>query len=258
MWLRRILGASVVLVGAYVALAGSTAAAPTSFQLVFDGRHTPAAFPSLTGLQHEGPFSGAAPFCASGYGVDISQPDQSALRRFTCSDGTGSFDAIVGPLPAEHGGTGNWRIVAGTEALSKLRGRGTWTSALVAGDPSNPTSVEYRSTWQGVADLDDSGPTIAVSRARAKKLRRPARTYTVTVAFTARDETAGNRVSFVATAQVGSATFSRAGANSTGSAAVSFRFRAPKTARAVRIRIRATDPVGNERGLTRSVRLPSR
>ena len=246
--LRR--GAAVAL-AAFLTVIGSTQAAPTPAQLVFDGVHN-------VRLLHEGPFTGSAPFCSSGYAADVDLSGEVALRRHTCGDGRGTFDARIASLPAEHGGSGTWQVVAGTGELSRLRGRGTWTSVRVAGDPSDPATIVFRSMWQGIADLDDTAPAITLTRATTRKLRRPARTYTLQIAFVARDDIAENRVAYVVGAQVGMAFSFRRGETSTGTVSVSFRVRPARGVKTVRVRIRAGDPIGNERELVRTVRLPSR
>jgi hypothetical protein len=248
-------------VGSLIALltfVGGTIAAPGPFQLVFDGVHTSATFPSATGLQHEGDFNGQSSFCASGHAADISQTGDSAVRRFTCSDGSGSFDVVLASLVAEHGGSGSWRIVGGSGALSRLRGKGSWSSALVRGNPSDPATVVFRSAWSGVADLDDAAPSLTITRVAVKKLRRPARTYTVALRVATADDVTQNPVSYVATAHLDRFDQVRTGTTRSGSIALSYRFRVAARTRTIRLRVRVGDPVGNEREVVRPVRLPSR
>jgi len=53
----------------------------------------------------------------------------------------------VGRLSAEHGGTGTWQIVSGTGSLADLRGKGNFTSVRTGGDPNDPETITFRSTW---------------------------------------------------------------------------------------------------------------
>ena len=101
---------------------GAAATAPPAFHLVFDGAHN-------AQLLHEGTFTTSYPLCPSGQAVDtgVDATTDTAVRQFTCAGG-GEFTAKVRPLPAEHGGSGSWQIVAGSGPLANLRGKGTFTS----------------------------------------------------------------------------------------------------------------------------------
>jgi len=63
---------------------GAGAAAPPSFQLIFDGKHTPA-------LLHEGTFTTSYSPCSSGTAADVSidEATLTAVRQFTCDAGGG-------------------------------------------------------------------------------------------------------------------------------------------------------------------------
>jgi hypothetical protein len=214
---------------------------------VFDGAHTDA-------LLHDGTFAASA-FCSSGQAADVGTVGEAGIRRFTCADGRGTFDARITPLPAEHRGAGTWQIVAGTGELARLRGRGSFTSELLSGDVDNPPTITFRSTWSGVVDLDDAPPAITFTRLTTQKLRRPARSYVLRVAFTAQDD--AGEVAFTATALAGVASYIRSGA-ADGGVSLSFRIRAPRGVRTAQVRVRANDPLGNERAVTRVISLPRR
>jgi hypothetical protein len=238
---------AVVATGAALVVAAASWATPTQFRLVFHGAHTGA-------LLHYGAFESSA-FCSSGQAADFTTVGEAGIRRFTCADGRGTFDARISPLPAEHRGTGTWQIVAGTGELAKLRGRGMFASELLSGDLANPPTITFRSTWQGVVALDDTPPTITFTRLTAQKLRRPARTHLLRVVFTANDG-AGD-VAYTTTVLAGSASHTRFG-TTRGGVSLSFRILAPSRLRTVQVRVRANDPLGNERAVTRVVRLPRR
>jgi hypothetical protein len=86
-----------------------------------------------------------------------------------------------------------WQILDGSGEYADLRGRG-WVRA----EPLEirDSVVTFRSTLGGVADRDAIAPTIGISSARATKLRRPARAYSIRVALALRDDVEGNSVSY--------------------------------------------------------------
>src|SRR5947208_14958430 len=91
----RVRTARVVAIAAVALLsAGGAAAAPASFQLVFDGKHN-------ASLLHEGTFTSSSSLCPSGTAADVSidEGTLTALRRFRCDAG-GDFTAKVGLLRA--------------------------------------------------------------------------------------------------------------------------------------------------------------
>jgi hypothetical protein len=255
-------GACIFGLGLVAAVSTTLAgAAPSAFQLVFEGAHAPSTFPSLSGLQHEGPFTASPPFCASGHAVDIQQiaSTDTAVRRFTCKDGSGDMTAQIENFPAEHavGSTQRWTIVGGTGRYATLRGQGTWTTVSITGDLNQPATVGFITNWQGVVDFDDAAPSASISRASAKKLRRPAGVYVVAVAFSTRDGD-GNAVTYRLRVRDPGVNFAslagRSGQTQSGSA-FSLRVRPTKRARNLLIELAVSDPVGNERSITRSVRL---
>jgi hypothetical protein len=252
---------SLITLGVAAATAlsvGGAGAAPASFQLVFDGRHAPASFPNPTGLQHEGPFTTSSPLCPSGTAKDVaSLGDDMAKRVFTCSSGA-QFTTRVGPLLGEHGGAGTWQIVDGTGALADLRGKGIWQSRRSSGDLSDPATVTFQNTWQGVADLDAAPPTIAVARRGVQKVRKVAATYRVNLRLSL-DDANGGEVSYtlsLADERNPAALVAwRSGETSTGNVSLSLRVKAAKTTRTLRLMVSATDAVGNEGSLTTTIRL---
>jgi hypothetical protein len=161
--IRLVTIAALALIG----VGGAGAAAPPAFELVFDGRHNAV-------LLHEGTFTTSSSWCPSGSAADVSIDDATltATRQFTCAGGS-DFTAKVWPLSAEHGGSGSWQIVAGTGSLESLRGEGTFTSTRLSGDASNPATIVFRASWNGVADFDDTPPIVRVRGASARKIVRP-------------------------------------------------------------------------------------
>ena len=236
---------------AFAAAANGAAQAPTTFRLVFDGSHTPA-------LMHEGPFTTSASFCASGHAADttIEADTETAVRAFTCAGSSDVFTARIRPVPAEHGGGGSWQIVAGTGSLADFRGKGTWRSVRLAGTDADPRTITYRSTWDGVVDFDVSPPTIAITKSSARKLRRPAGTYQLTFTLTF-DEPAGNAVSYEMTVidPRNSVQVFKFGQTSTGASTVALRVHPTKRTRVLRVRVTATDPVGNAAQLAATRRI---
>lgn len=242
------------------AVAGSSAA--SSFELTFQGRHVPAA-DSPRGFWHVGPFTASGGFCSSGMAttlgvIQITASDAEAIRQLTCDDGSGTVTARVFTIDREHEGVGTWRVVEGTGQYMKLRGQGSFTSVRTSGDPRDHGSITFRSSWTGVTDLDDVAPAIAVSSATAAKLRRPKGSFRVRVAFTAQDAS-GSAVRYQVIVRAGFLVLDlRSGQTTTGTAAMALRIRPVKNTRTVRLEITATDAVGNESTLARSLRLPRR
>jgi hypothetical protein len=249
-----VLAALAVTATTLTAVAGAT---PTAFTLAFTGAHTPATIPSNSGVQHEGPFTASSPLCSSGYAVDARFEGPIAVRRHNCDDGSGSFTARIDPAVAEHEGSGGWQIVEGTGAYEKLRGKGTFTGVHVSGDLASWPTIVYRTTWKGVVDFDDVGPEIAVSAATLRRLARPRGTHLLRIAFSARD--GGGAVTYrLAATTAGTYVPLAARSGETNGETITFALRLRlHGARSVRIEIGASDPLGNERVLVRSVRVRS-
>jgi subtilisin family serine protease len=92
----------------------------------------------------------------------------SSIRRFACSDRSGSITVRVDRFPAEHvlGGHGAWTILAGTGRYVHLQGRGTWTTVSVSGEPLNPATTHFRTIWRGVAASPPAASSASISSAR--------------------------------------------------------------------------------------------
>lgn len=237
---------------------GGTTATPSTVALIFDGAHSPGIGP--TNLQHQGPFTASSPFCPAGHGADRQFVHPMAmLREYTCDDGSGSFTALVDPIIAEHGGPGIWKIIGGTCQYRKLRGRGSFESALVSGSLADEATIAFRSTWIGVADFDDVAPAIRAIRATAVRLRRLEGSYVLRVAFATSDDRVGNAVEYLVLPSSGSRRLPFGeGRTRSGHVSVVLRISPPVTRQQLVLEIRATDPVGNERRVIRTVRLRSR
>ncbi len=255
-----VLTAAVIVPLATGAVGAGRTAGPSAFELVFDGRHEVADEAPL-GFWHAGRFTASGAFCAAGSATTLevrgnTPGDAEGKRLLTCADGSGSATALVLPMDSEHGGTGSWRIVSGTGAYARLRGRGTFRGVRTGGDPYDHRSITFRSTWTGVVDRDDTAPEIGVSRASVAKLRRPAGSYVLAIAFTAQ-EAPGNAVQYlIDVSGRGRFLASRVGETVSGKASASIRVRPAKTVRRLHVEITASDPLGNERTVSRELRLP--
>jgi hypothetical protein len=239
----------VVIVGLALAVAsGAGAQAPPPFQLIFDGKHA--------GLMHEGTFTTSSAWCPSGSAADVSVEDETAIRRFSCAGG-GEFQARVSPLPGEHGGSGTWQIVEGSGPLADLRGKGTFISTRLTGSQNDPPSITFRSVWDGIADFDTSPPTVAVTSAKASRLK-PRLTYDVRLGLSLTDN-GSDVVSYVLqiadVRKPSKALVYKLGRTTSAAVQSRFRIKVAKTTHALRIRIDATDAVGNAATLTRTMRL---
>lgn len=224
-------------------------AAPRTTELVFDGHH---GAPLGDSYRHEGTFTATAPFCSSGAMADIAHFGENADRLVTCDDGSGTITMRVTNLPGEHftNGTGDWRITAGTGGYVTLRGHGTWTTVPVGGP-----DARFISTLRGIADLDDQAPTITVTRATAAKLPRPKGAYRIRLVVAARDNVEGNAVSYRVALSAGARTWTRAGRTTSGSIKLSLQVRPPHGARRIRLKITASDPLDNEKMISRWIKL---
>lgn len=246
-WWRSSIRTTVSLAAILVAavLTGGTAGASgsDSFHLVFDGTHN-------AQLLHQGTFTASLASCSSGTVADasIDEATLTATRVFTCTAG-GSFTAKVGPLSAEHGGSGVWQIVSGTGPFADLRGKGTFSGVLVSGNPDDPSTIVFRSTWDGLARLDVDGPAISVTKAKAVKIRhRPAGRYTLSVGLSLVDAQGGPvtyAVQVVDSKKRSNAVF-KSGTTSTGTVTWHPRFKPTKKTRYLRLTVDATDGVGND------------
>ena len=247
----------VVVLGVAALVTGIGHASPSSFELVMNGFHT-AAEPRekfSLGFRHEGPFTASAPFCTPGYAVDLETLPGTALRQVTCTDGSGSITVRKALLRADAQFTheeGVWAIVEGRGRHSTLRGKGTYVSDVVSGNPADHITTTFREVWRGVIDFDNTPPAVSISRASAKRLRRPKRTYGIRVVFSARDM---NAVSYAMTVSGGGVYVRRAGKTTSGTVSTAFRVRPAKPVRELLLVVRASDPVGNETRAARQLRL---
>jgi hypothetical protein len=239
---------------ALVGVGGAGGAGVPAFHLVFDGKHTPE-------LLHEGTFTSSAPWCPSGSAadVDINDVTLTAVRRFTC-DGGGDFTAKISPLAAEHGGGGAWQITGGSGPLTDLRGKGTFTSERLSGRSDDPTTITFRSTWDGAADFDVTPPTVGVTSVSLRKLTRPVGTYSFRVVLALSDDH-GGPVSYVLRLvdprkPLVGIVFKNGTA--IGTAVSTFRAKLPRTMRLARVKVDASDAVGNASAAAKTVRLPLR
>lgn len=238
---------TLVLVGAR----GAGAAAPSSLQLVFDGKHNAA-------LLHVGTFTTSSSWCRSGTAADTAIDDATltATRLFRCTAGD-SFTAKVTPLSAEHGGIGSWQIVAGSGTLADLRGKGTFTSTRLSGG-ADPATITFRSTWEGLAEFDATPPAVALTRSSVRKLTRPKNTYNVRLTLSLIDA-GGGPVSFVLQlVDPGHpvTTFAyKLGKTATGSLTKTIRIKVPKKTRRIRIALEASDELGNTSSFAKVIRL---
>lgn len=248
----------VVLLSVAALVTGIGRASPSTFELVVNGFHSPAEprekFP--LGFRHEGPFTASARFCASGYAVDLETLPGTALRQFTCSDGSGDVTVRKSILRADAQFTheeGVWAIVEGAGRYSTLRGKGTYVSDIVSGNPADHITTTFREVWRGVTDFDNTPPEVNISRASAKRLRRPKGTYSIQVAFSARDM---NAVSYAMTVSGSGVFIRRSGTTTFRTVSTAFRVRPDKRVRRLLLVVRASDPVGNATRVARQLRLP--
>ena len=237
------MGTHVNAVGAAGASAG-----PTPLTLTFDGRHVPdSSVPD--GLRHEGRFTAAPPLCVHGSAVDVEVVEGaplSVMRKYTCDDGSGTFTAFLPAVAAEHGGNGTWKIGAGTDRYATLRGQGTYTGHRVSGNPDDFLTIVYQTTWQGVVDFDAVAPSVTAT-ARAKKLRRPARTYSVRTVVDAHE--AG--FTYTVDIRAGKRYLAlRTGTSTSTSITLTTRVAAPRGTRSISVLVTVADAVGNESSTT--------
>lgn len=246
--LARLLGIAAVAIFS----TGAGATAPQSFHLVFEGKHNAA-------LLHEGSFTTSSPWCRAGSAVDLSfdQLTVTAVRRFSCGEG-GEFTAKVWPLPAEHGGRGSWQIVAGDGPLAELRGKGTFGSTRLSGSPDDPASITFRSSWDGVADFDITPPAIGISSWSVRKLARPTSAYKLRLVLSLTDDD-GSPVSYalqvVDPRQPSNLLVYKLGQAAARTVTSSFRIKVRKSTRFLRIKIDASDAVGNPSAFARRIRI---
>jgi hypothetical protein len=234
-------------------------AAPTSFQLVFDGHHVVATFPSPTGLSHVGTFTTNYPACPSGSGENIAETEQGvATRVFTCDRSGATFTALVWPQLNEHEGDGFWQIISGTGRLADLRGEGTFSSVLTSGDPNDFSTISFHSTWSGSIDLDPVAPTVTLAKARTVRVKRPAGAYQLSLALALADND-GGRVKYALTLrsipELWNILVYKVGSTRAGSIGLRFLLKPSRKTRALRLEVDASDTVGNQTTLKKTIPL---
>jgi hypothetical protein len=245
--------------------AGVGRATPTRFELVMSGFHSPTTErPFSFGFRHEGPFTAAPPFCSSGYALDLEYllgPPVTGLRRFTCSDGSGTITARKVVLSANAQFTheeGVWAIVEGTGPYTSLRGKGTFVNDFVSGDPADHITTTFREAWRGFIAFDVTGPDVDIAQASAKRLRRPAGVYLIHVALSTRDANEEDAVSYVIIVRGSGIYVSRSGTTTSATVSTTLRVRPNKRARRLQVIVTASDRVGNETTVARQLKLPNR
>jgi hypothetical protein len=253
--MKPILVTLAFLGGTLLSVHGAGGAPGSSFQLVFEGRHATAAFPTPSGYQHEGPFTTSSPLCPSGTARDVAfQGPDTGVRVFTCAGSGAQFSAEVTPLRTEHGGVGTWKIIGGTGMLLAFRGFGTFQSARVGGDDSDPSTITFRTVWQGVAAVDATPPEITLVRASLKKLK-PLGTYRLDLSLSITDA-GGETVPYTLTVTDAEKQIAmKRGVASSAPFALALRVKPAKKSRALRLNVAASDAVGNRASLIRSIRV---
>ena len=224
------------------ALAGQTAA--PSFELTSEGWFG------------DSEFTASGAFCPSGR-VETLRHDVHPVQQLTCADGSGTATALVVGDPWT-AAVGTWRIVGGTGAYEKLRGQGTFT--IVETGDSDLVCDEFlgceevptlRTSWTGVADLDDVAPALRIVSAQPSKLERPAGAYSLELALELRDDVEGRPVTYVLRVTSGLRTLAWIpGTAEAESVALTVPIRAGKRALSVRVHLAASDALGNESSLS--------
>jgi len=253
-----------IALGAAGAAAAPSAATP--FELVLAGGHesVPASEAFPFGIRHSGTFRSGTPFCPSGTYVDLLYDALNGLedlRRFSCEDGTGTL-VVAMEMWFEHKSpfTDTWRIVGGSGRFDDLRGRGTYRGEFVSGDEGDlPLSVRYRSTLRGFVAFDSVAPTIGVVTAKVTKVRPASSTYSIRLTLMMDDNEPGNAVSYTVAIEPGGGGLylaEKKGSATPGKVTMALRFRPEPGGRTIRLQLRAEDPVGNWRWVTRVLKLP--
>jgi hypothetical protein len=190
--------------------------------------------------------------------VDVLLVPPTAVRRLTCSDGSGSITVRKTVQRADALFTheeGAWLIVDGEGHYVTLRGRGVTVSDIASGDPADHITTTYRETWQGAIDFDAEPPVVRISRASATRLGRPKGSYAVRVAFSARDGDGENPISYAMTLSGLGVFVHRAATRGSGEISAAFRVRPKQRAGRLLLVVAVSDPVGNETRVTRQLRL---
>jgi hypothetical protein len=242
------LGLAGLIGGAATVHAAGTAA---SVELTLEGKL------AMTGgqLVSQGTFRSGAPFCATGTFVDEGpiRPG-GGKRQFTCDDGTGTLTVSIAQW--EYVGppfNTTWQVLDGSGSYRNLRGSGSLQGEMLSHDGY----ANWRSTLQGSAERDAVAPSIAISRAKASKLRGRAGAYSIKVALALRDNVRANPVSFRLRVRAGGMELARKlGTTKTKAVSLVLRVRPPsKKLKTIRLVLTASDPVGNAASKDRLVKL---
>jgi hypothetical protein len=129
---------------------------------------------------------------------------------------------------------------------------------VLSSESSDRGSVmTWRSTLEGVVELDAVAPTIAFSSATAAKLHRPAGSYALRLGVALRDNVADNPVSYILRVTNGGRKLAeKFGITRKEAVSMTLRIRPPAGARTVQLLLSGSDPAGNEVSITRSLKLP--
>jgi hypothetical protein len=248
--------------------AGATPTAAVPFELVVDGHHetVPQSPEFPYAIRHAGTFTAGSPFCASGTFVDLTNDlllTSVDFRLYTCADGSGAITTQQEDF-FEHKPpyTDTWLIVRGTGRYVDLRGKGTYVGGPpLTGDPADedPLTETYRTAYRGMVDFDAIAPTVTLSSATIAKLGRPAGSYALRLRLVLRDNKPGNPISYTAAVEPaggGLYLVEKRGTSRARTVTLNLRIRPEPRARKVLLDLRAEDPVGNWRLVTRPLKLP--
>jgi hypothetical protein len=221
------------------------AAAPVQVMLHLDGSHP------VGQDNHQGTFTASAPLCSSGSWAG----NAGGTRLFTCADGSGTFlVSFNGNLEHVAGSTGDWAIQSGTGSYATLRGGGTARVDSSTGPTSVP--VVFSDTFTGAVAFDVTPPSGSITSVKFTRPKTARGRWRASVFFATQDDDASNPVSYQADATIGAVAVEASGTVTTGTASFSFLFRRQRGARVLEIELRLSDPVDNQRVVTRTVRLP--
>ena len=246
-----------------VALWPTATSRPDSFELVFDAHRSPASARQgfSFGFRNEGSFSADAPMCSTGNAVDVehrlSKGWITELRTYTCGDGTGTITARTWLLEVDEASgyeAGIWKIVGGTGRYETFRGIGTYRSVVVDGDSSDAVDATSLEAWQGAAGFDATPPRVAIRSIRVIPPKASG-SYAVRIAFTARDDPARSPVDFLVTAKDRYLLAAKAGRATSGTTTVKLAVRPTTGSRTIQLKLVASDAVGNQRTIVRTLQL---
>jgi hypothetical protein len=147
--------------------------------------------------------------------------------------------------------SGAWRIVAGTGDYVSLRGKGAYARVVL--EHEGDTSAHE--SWAGDAGLDAAAPKVAISAISVSGAATPG-WHVVRIAFSARDGEHRAPVDFLVSASNRYLLAARSGTTTTGTAAVVLRVRPGKGGRTIRLKVEASDRVGNTTTVFRPLELP--